>query len=177
MQHCAFNIPPKVTIQPHSIKEVKVRFNPTKAGKFKGMVNVSSTALVTEETSWHKAESILLNGSAEIPVVDIQPQTLDFGAVGDSKSFRITNNGNSDVPLRLRIASVSILIIIHKIKVIYTQFSSFLSEFSRSSLICSKILSIETKSQKYDFFSFLACCLLKNLNDRSGSQIFPKLYY
>ena len=96
-----------------------MKFNPTKPGKFAAKIDVLTTALVTEETTltWHRLpESICLYGQAEIPLIDIQPhdaQILHFGAVTHGmkreQCLTITNNGKSDVPLRLRIASVSTL--------------------------------------------------------------------
>ena len=110
-------MPPKVTLEPQSEEEVKIKFLPLHPGTYMLKVELLVTSLIKDETTvrWQRLPSVLnLDGVSETPDLEFlfrDERFLDFGEMSYGSSSRkeltILNKGRADVPLHVLIEEVS----------------------------------------------------------------------
>lgn len=112
-----FSFPPKITMDPHSSEDVKIKFSPTQTGTYMMKIELMVAGLIAEEANlkWQRVANILnIEGIAETPDLEIlldQNKCLDFGEMpyGSKRTqeLKILNKGRADVPIYVNIAESS----------------------------------------------------------------------
>lgn len=110
-----FLLPPKVTIEPQSTEEIKIRFQPDYAGTYMLKLECLVTSLIPDETNlrWQRLPSVVnIDGVAEAPNVELifnDNKYVDFGEMSygsyRKQELKLLNKGRADVPVRLQILS------------------------------------------------------------------------
>ena len=113
----SFIVPPKVTLEPRSDEDIKLKFQPDHSGSYMLKVELFVTSLIQDETNlrWQRLPGILnIDGIGEEPSLEILftgNKFLDFGEISygthHEQEVKILNKGRADVPVNLDIVSVS----------------------------------------------------------------------
>ena len=113
-----FIMPPKVTLEPQSEEDVKIKFLPLHPGTYMLKVELLVTSLIQDETNirWQRLPSVMnFDGVSETPDLEFlfrDERFLDFGEMsyGSSshKELTVLNKGRADVPLQVLINGVSV---------------------------------------------------------------------
>ena len=112
-----FIMPPKVTLEPQSDEDVKIKFLPLHPGTYMLKVELLVTSLIQDETNirWQRLPSVMnFDGVSETPDLEFlfrDERFLDFGEMSYGSSSRreltVLNKGRADVPLQVLIDGVS----------------------------------------------------------------------
>ena len=113
------SIPPKVTVEPNSFEDIKLKFTPTRAGAYTIKIEILTTPLLPDDTKveWHRVPYIVnVAGTGEEPDIEVllsQTNSINFGEVAYGKTrqmeLKVLNKGVADVPLKLMIPLVSVM--------------------------------------------------------------------
>lgn len=110
-----FLLPPKVTIEPESTEEIKIRFQPDRSGTYMLKLEFLVTSLIRDETNlrWQRLPNVMnIGGVAETPNIELifnENKYLDFGEMTygscRKQELKLLNKGRADVPVHLQILS------------------------------------------------------------------------
>ena len=114
-------MPPKVTLEPQSEEDVKIKFLPLHPGTFMLKLEFLVTSLIQNETNirWQRLPTVMnLDGISETPDLEFlfrEERFLDFGEMSygsnSRKELTILNKGRADVPLDVLVEGVSLFIL------------------------------------------------------------------
>ena len=112
-----FIIPPKVTLEPQSEEDVKLKFLPNQPGTFMMKIELLVTSLIQNEMNlrWQRLPVVMnldgISEAADLELLFREERFLDFGEMGYGsicqQEFTVLNKGRAEVPLRLNVESVS----------------------------------------------------------------------
>ena len=112
-----FIMPPKVTLEPQSDEDVKIKFLPLHPGTYMLKVELLVTSLIQDETNirWQRLPSVMnFDGVSETPDLEFlfrDERFLDFGEMSygslSRRELTVLNKGRADVPLQVLIDGVS----------------------------------------------------------------------